>query len=272
MAVVIFMYLIASDLDGTLLNSHKKLSEDTKNYIKKIAKNNIFIIATSRCYFDCLDIYNELELTTPIICNSGAFIYSYNNDSLIRLRNSIDNDAFKDIFSHFKKDIINTIFHVNNDIYMYKLDSRYNFFFYIKEETQFHELDFENAHFPQPISIHIFIKPEILEDFRVYIAKNHQNINPIFIGADKTMAILELRLNQSTKGNALKKVIEYFNIDLENTIAFGDGDVDLDMLYAVKKGFLMKNSFINDSILPKTEFDNDEDGVIKELQKLLNKN
>ncbi|MDE1244096.1 HAD hydrolase family protein, partial [Vibrio aestuarianus] len=44
------------------------------------------------------------------------------------------------------------------------------------------------------------------------------------------------------KGDSLKQAHNAINADLNNTIAFGDGQNDYEILSYVKKGFIMKNA------------------------------
>lgn len=68
--------VIAVDLDGTLLNSESKLSDFTKETIKKIsAKGHKVIITTGRPYRMALDFYKELELNTPMINFNGSLTH-----------------------------------------------------------------------------------------------------------------------------------------------------------------------------------------------------
>lgn len=46
----------------------------------------------------------------------------------------------------------------------------------------------------------------------------------------------------SGKGNAIKKVVEYFGFSLDETIAFGDGGNDADMLFTAGVGVAMGNA------------------------------
>lgn len=47
---------------------------------------------------------------------------------------------------------------------------------------------------------------------------------------------------QSGKGAAVKNILEYFHLDAEQAIAFGDGENDIEMLNAVGKGVVMGNA------------------------------
>ncbi len=75
---------------------------------------------------------------------------------------------------------------------------------------------------------------------------------------------LEIVDHKVSKGKALKEVLKTINIDLSETIAFGDGFNDTDMLKNVKKGLLMRNSnYRLKAMLPYLEVigTNDEEAV-----------
>lgn len=81
------MSVIAVDLDGTLLNDKKKISNEDKETMEKIYKNNNIIIASGRSHSDVKKIlYNNnsegfiLPLT---ICRNGQEIYDIKNDSIL---------------------------------------------------------------------------------------------------------------------------------------------------------------------------------------------
>ncbi len=53
---------------------------------------------------------------------------------------------------------------------------------------------------------------------------------------------IEVYLKKNTKANAILQVIDYLNIPIENTFAFGDGKNDIEMLREVKYGIAMGNA------------------------------
>lgn len=85
--------LIAVDLDGTLLTSRAVLASEGSRLLKAAARNGVHVVlATSRIIHSTRDLCRSLELTTPVICTSGAQIYD-----------SIDGPAWKS--SPFPKEI-----------------------------------------------------------------------------------------------------------------------------------------------------------------------
>lgn len=72
------------------------------------------------------------------------------------------------------------------------------------------------------------------------------------------------------KGRGLVRLCESLDVPLEEVLAFGDGDNDAEFLTVAGCGFAMKNARDNVKALADfvTEWTNDEDGVIRTLEKL----
>jgi hypothetical protein len=74
---------IASDMDGTLLNSTQQISEENKEAILKAQAEGIeFVVATGRSYQEATYVLAEAGLTCPIICVNGAEIRSEQGEVL----------------------------------------------------------------------------------------------------------------------------------------------------------------------------------------------
>ena len=68
--------LYISDLDGTLLNSEKHVSEKTMKTINSlIEKGVLFTIATGRSATTTIPILSRLTINIPIILLNGVIIY-----------------------------------------------------------------------------------------------------------------------------------------------------------------------------------------------------
>ncbi len=71
--------LIASDLDGTLLDPMKNLPPDFFEVFERLERNNIrFVVASGRSYQAVKPIFNEMTNKMTFICDNGAFIISGN--------------------------------------------------------------------------------------------------------------------------------------------------------------------------------------------------
>lgn len=68
--------LIALDLDGTLLNSKKMISPASVSALQSAQQVGVkIILATGRSHSEALPYYQQLQLTGPMICCNGSYLY-----------------------------------------------------------------------------------------------------------------------------------------------------------------------------------------------------
>lgn len=78
--------LIASDMDGTLLNSHSLISEENKQAILHAKKQGIeFMVATGRGRGEVLPVLKKAGLTLPMITANGAQAFDEKGDNLFTI-------------------------------------------------------------------------------------------------------------------------------------------------------------------------------------------
>ncbi len=81
---------------------------------------------------------------------------------------------------------------------------------------------------------------------------------------------LEVNDAKATKGQALKRLADYLNIPMEAVMAFGDGGNDLSMIQAAGTGVAMANGL--ETVKAAADYitlDNDQDGVAYAIEKLI---
>ena len=67
-------HLIAIDLDGTTLNNQSKLSRFTIETLRKLDElGHIVMIFTGRPYRNSINIYNEMNINSPMVNFNGAY-------------------------------------------------------------------------------------------------------------------------------------------------------------------------------------------------------
>jgi Cof subfamily protein (haloacid dehalogenase superfamily) len=77
--------LICTDIDGTLLNTEKQLSEETKAAFREVPNSIPVILASSRMPAAMRHLQEELNrLHDPLICYNGGYIVSYTGDGVPR--------------------------------------------------------------------------------------------------------------------------------------------------------------------------------------------
>lgn len=254
------------DLDGTLLNSEKKVSEYTKKILYKIISKGINIVLTSgRSLIDVKKINSDCQLSPIVISDNGAVIYDCRKNTFIS-SSPLKKTEIRNIWDLSIKYNIDAIF--NSDGYRYRhyitLDKKYN----------------ENRDLI--IDSYQEIKNDIYQV--VLLAKNNDNfnlcINEILLldikqsnfatGANE-ISFADLNNKNVSKGLAITTLLKKLNVDKMNTMCFGDSKNDIEMFLACEIKVAMKNSSDEVKSIANyiTEFDNNEDGVARFLEKIL---
>ena len=77
--------MIAVDLDGTLLNSRKRVSAEDAEAVRAAAARGVeFVPVTGRNFSTALPMVEDLLTTGPLISNNGALIRSKNGETFFR--------------------------------------------------------------------------------------------------------------------------------------------------------------------------------------------
>ena len=231
---------LISDLDGTLLNSEHKISDYTKEVIKKIIGQGVkFIIATGRHHIDALCFKNQLGADSYLVSANGSKVHDKDN------RESIAHNIPKDLTEKLlniktSKEIVRGIY-LGDNWYTEELKDEF---------TEYHAesgfkpqlMDFEKLK-GQEISKIFYISDNVplLEELEKRLKADKEFSNRLDITASLDNC-LEVMVKEATKGNAVREILEKEGILPEEAIAFGDGLNDKEMLQLVGKGVIMGNA------------------------------
>lgn len=267
-------YLIALDLDGTLLQDWESISETTMNYLKELHKQgHKIVIATGRPFRSTERFYDLLELDTPIINYNGGLVTSKHDKDFTPYSLTIDKEKVIDIFQKNREFIHNAFGEVGDDIYLLNdTDEIRPLLHYFNGARLFvgefaETLDFNTNGFIIVANkgdgqyIEQFIKENYKEDV---LCRNWGN---------EYRFIIELFTPDTNKGNGLEYVAKYLGFEQEDIIAFGDAHNDIEMIEYAGLGIAMSNAQdslkdVADLILP---YSNKEDGIVKYLQEFFKK-
>ena len=260
-----------SDIDGTLINTKRELDDRVINAIHQYEKlGGTFILATGRTMLTARDVVNHINPNTPVICGNGSLIQYTNGKTL--LLHKISKEASLPVaqyaidegfdFIAFSSD---TLWYPSNSIrvgYFKKRNDEND-----KQKINLVEFSKANA-LPHGEIVKFFIwnmdEKKVLDFGLNCNGKGDMN----FVQSVK--GTLDIDPIQATKGNGLKYLANYLNIQLENTAAFGDNKNDLDMLQSV--GFPVAVSNAEDE-LKKVAWricpSNDECGVAIMLEEFM---
>jgi len=232
--------LIALDMDGTLLNSDKNIGDYTLSSIQKAVNAGVFVtIATGRS-IQGVEKYNDiLKLRYPVITYNGAVIV-LPQDRKVLYETTLEESVATDII-HYSKTLSPTIekcIWSNNQLYVYELNDGVYLYASLSgvEPILISDKD-EISLMKQGIS-------KILWYDDSCKIKGYQNqLRGILKGnvnyCTSEPYFLEFFNGYASKGNALKFLGEYYNIDSSEMIAIGDGMNDLSMIQYAGLGVAM---------------------------------
>lgn len=236
--------MIVSDLDGTLLNKQKTISEENIYYINKaIEKGVIFAIATGRIFRSAIHYSKVLNSRIEIASCNGAYTVDRFGNLLISER--LSQEAIIKIDSIAKKYDQFFYFYNTNNIYTrYMENSKIDpskFYPQSKDPIKLTKYQSINSLVENDIPIYksLFVCPK--EDVLDKVHEEFEKIKDITITSSSSNNI-EINKNTINKGLAVEKLAKKYKINLEEVIAVGDNRNDISMIERVGLGIAMGNS------------------------------
>lgn len=239
--------MVVFDIDGTLVpHLTNSFSEETNLMFKKLKENNFIIsLATGRDWISISELYKNEHIDYFIGAN-GSFIYDLKNNKNI-FNSSINWNEFeqykKDILDHNEESIKSIILSEPRSVFVKEIikDRKKPWFWdafkskFSKYEDAWEKLDKNNFHL---LTIEHKYQSDLMNKSKEYFDSKNFKINVQafwpkgFFVANKGV----------TKSHSIQKLCKYLSIDMNEVIAFGDGENDLEMIRDVGLGIAMGNS------------------------------
>ncbi|GFI49424.1 phosphatase YwpJ [Lachnospiraceae bacterium] len=273
--------LISLDLDGTLLDSERRIPMKNHEAIQKARKNGCEIIISTGSPYHLMphDELNGLDISYAITAN-GSAIYEYRTGKCI-YEDSIKTEIILPILSFlltkdmhidmfiqgkaycpsYTRPIVDKL-DVPNARKRYILNNRIwleDPYTYIKEQHLFIQKITMNF-YPDEIG-GLVDREEVKEELEKNVFLN------VVSGGWSNLEITKCGVN---KGCALKRICKMKHISLESTIAVGDSTNDLDIIRTAGVGVAMANSL--PKLLDMADYvtgTNDECGVAEVIERFL---
>lgn len=263
--------LIAVDIDGTLINGKRQISDKTKtSLIKAQEKGHIVVISTGRDFYGIIEYAEILQLEKYkglVSNNNGCKITNYGTKEVI-IEHTISIEESKKILDFTNKLKCSPILFKDGKILSRKNNKEMTFAKKLtKMELIIDENLRENLDFPPTNIAFSNLDSKILDKCSKLI-NNEFGEKYTFIRS--TPYYCELMPKGINKGTSLIDIAKYYNIDLKDSIAFGDEANDLEMLEVAGIGIAMGNASkklkeISDYIT----LSNDQDGISDYLEKFV---
>lgn len=255
---------VATDMDGTLLNSKKEIHEEFYEVFREMReKDIIFAAASGRQYYSLLETFDNIKDDMMFIAENGTFVV-YKGKEIVT--NSLDRDLAMELINIGRKiDESYVVLCGKNSAYIESDDDRL-----VNEVSKY----YKRYKIVDDITT---INDEILKvticDFR----GSEENSNNYFVEyRDKAQVTvsgdiwLDITAKNINKGVAIKEIQELLGINYEETVVFGDYLNDLEMMESGYYSYAMKNA--HDDLKKVARFiakSNDENGVVEAIKELI---
>lgn len=232
------------DLDGTLLDNKKEISQENKDAIEYvISKGGQVIICSGRQKNAVVDYKQRAGASRYVICSNGTQIFDCDtNEELYACK--VDQDISKILLDYVYE---NNFYiriedsyarYINSDKYLVKheiiLDSYEDMLKLILEDNVL-QITIGTDTQEQMDQVVDYIHSLNRKDIKI------ENLYPPVEYAPQLYSANIINTNAS-KGNAIYGLCKYLHVDINDVIAMGDDENDLSMIKAVGLGVAMGNA------------------------------
>lgn len=270
--------LIAMDMDGTLLNSQKQVTEYTKDVLRKAADKGVkLVVCTGRIFTSAKSYARIIGTKAPIIASNGAYIREKDREEVIYEK-------------YINKEKLLNIIRISREWgfypHIYTIDTIYS------EKLIHSSLNYSKWNETVPEDEKINIK--IVDSLEEIVNKNGESFLKVVVMAQDDeierlqqlknyikehidVAVFSSYMNnfevmdkEVSKGRALEILAGFYNLSKDEIICFGDNENDKTMFEFAGFPVAMGNAedelkkiaaYITDS--------NDDDGVAKAIEKIV---
>ena len=272
--------IIALDLDGTLLDSQKRLSDGNRAALEEAAAKGVLIVPTTGRFFGMMpQSIRDLPFVRYAITINGAQVYDRETGTAI-VREEIPLDMALDIMRLLDGyDVIYDCYRSNwgwmteslqNKAEDYATDAHY-----VKMVREFRNPVPELKAYLESTAPEGDVQKVMLfarntpgsEAVTKAITEAVRERFPQIKATSSTWNNLELNIETAHKGNSLRRFAEHLGYALDNCMALGDGTNDLSMIEAAGLGVAMSNAHpLVIAAADHVTASNDEDGVAKAIR------
>lgn len=260
--------LIAVDLDDTLLDSRRRISQRTIETIQRVQQRGIYVtFATGRMFCSAQPFAKQLNIDLPLITYQGALIKNVLSEEVL-LHRTIPLDLARQLIKLLQQDNYHINLYIDDDLFV----------------AQANEL---GERYARNCRVDLNVVGDLLAFMKVAptkilavdspqrISKLQQQLEQIYTPdvlhiCTSKPEFLELSHPEATKGHALAELAKLFNVRQQEIMAIGDSYNDIEMLEYAGLAVVMDNA--HDDIKKFADYiapSNDQDGVAEVLEKLV---
>lgn len=239
--------IIALDLDGTLLNSHKQILQESLDTLAFARQQGVkVVIVTGRHHVAIHPFYQALQLDTPAICCNGTYTYHYQKQQVLSGTPLTKSQATR-VAQLLRNHPIQSLMYIDNAMtFEQKDDSIDRWYAWAarlpenQRPNMLHVDKFETA-IDQANNVWKFATSSDDEDALSHFSNLVEK--ELGLACERSWHNqIDLAQQGNSKGNRLREWVEFQGISMNNVIAFGDNLNDVSMLSQAGLGVAMGNS------------------------------
>lgn len=270
--------LIAIDMDGTFLNEERQITEKNLEAVKKAAELGTKVVISSGRIPSALKyIIKDMPKNQPIIACNGSIILDHNHDEIAY--SAMDTNLLITIIDILRKDFKDTFFSFFSEdiIYSEKLHP-------FAEKFNEHNLSL-------PVEYRMDLK--MIKDAKSFILESDQRVSKFEIYDDNASNIddirdrfeslfdveivssglngIEITNKGLSKGSSLEVLAKHYGYSLEECIAVGNDENDIEMIKKAGLGVAVCNAkdYVKSVANYITIRDNDHDAISEVIEKFV---
>jgi Cof subfamily protein (haloacid dehalogenase superfamily) len=268
--------LIALDLDGTLLDSQKRLSARNRDALATAAARGVHIVPTTGRFFGAMpEEVRDLPFVRYAITVNGAQVYDRREDVALA---RVEIPLATSLAVMARLDAYDCIYDCYQDNWGWMTEALQRKASDYAPDEHYLRMIRELRRPVPDLKEHLAAKGADVQKIMLFVRDPslREAIRREVLACDATLAIssstpnnLEINHGMAHKGEALRLLCERLGFGTANAMAFGDGLNDLTMVREAGLGVAMANacSEVRNAARFVT-LSNDEDGVAVALQKL----
>lgn len=270
--------VVAIDLDGTLLDEDKKMSEANRDAIRTLHNEGVRIVLASGRPTHRIEVYEEqLGFDCDIVSYNGACAYSASSSgdeskSKSRLFHAGLDTSVSDLVLEWvdEQRIPTTLYH---DDQAFGVESYGPSLFKWYSTASGYSPNYNISSYREEFAGRHLTKLLLMDEPHL-VPELHQRVHKLLEGKDAHIVLdhthVEVLHADVNKGAGVKGLMEQLQIPLSDVVAFGDGNNDVEMLQLVGYGVAMRNGtpLAKSAAKRVTAYTNEEDGLAREIMAL----
>ena len=238
---------LALDLDGTTLQNDHTLHPLVKEYVQKIKHHYPVMIVTGRHHTAAKPYYDELGLTTPIICCNGVYRYDYTNHC-VETGIAIPHDLAQSFLALAHQYQLQLVMYTEDGMafshhdpipYMLPL-KQWAQSYPIDQRPNIYQVESFEAELNKTNKVWKFVAQGSAKNFQAFLQQ--PLIEQYFSGSLSGENKIDLAMKGHSKGKALIDYLAAKNIDEKHAVAAGDNYNDISMLSVVGGSIAMQHA------------------------------